>query len=73
MFGATATLENIFVLLAMRDSFVPQTKNFENGGEECDLDYVPKRQDITINHAISNSFGFFGHNLSLVWNNPSQI
>ena len=65
--GAAASVELIFCVLAMRDDIVPPTINQEKPDPACDLDYVPnvaRRQRINV--ALSNSFGFGGHNVSLI-------
>lgn len=65
--GATGALEAIFCLLAMRDSIIPPTINYEFPDPDCDLDYVPNvARKATINYTLSNSFGFGGHNATLV-------
>jgi 3-oxoacyl-[acyl-carrier-protein] synthase II len=54
-------------VLAMRDGIVPPTINLDNPDPECDLDYVPHRaREKKVKVAISNSFGFGGHNSSVV-------
>jgi 3-oxoacyl-[acyl-carrier-protein] synthase II len=66
--GAGAAIEGIFCLLAMRDGVVPPTVNLDNPDEGCDLDYVPHRarkHDVEV--ALSNSFGFGGHNNALIF------
>lgn len=65
--GATAALEVIFCLLAMRDSIAPPTINLDEPDPECDLDYVPNTaRELPIEYAMSNAFGFGGHNVSLI-------
>lgn len=67
MMGATGALESIFCVLAIRNSILPPTINYETPDPECDLDYVPnKAREVKINVAISNAFGFGGHNAVLV-------
>lgn len=68
MLGATAAVELIVVAKAINASLIPPTINLENQDERCDLkmDYVPgKARDAKIDIAISNSFGFGGHNACL--------
>ena len=53
--------------LAIRDSVIPPTINLENPGEECDLDYTPNvAREKKVRVALNNSFGFGGHNATLV-------
>jgi 3-oxoacyl-[acyl-carrier-protein] synthase II len=67
-FGAAGAIEAIFTILALRDRVVPPTINLETNDPECDLDYVPDvaREVPALETAVSNSFGFGGHNASIV-------
>ena len=68
MLGAAGGTEAVFTILSMRDGIVPPTINLDNPGEGCDLDYVPNEaRDMTVNVALSNSFGFGGTNGTLVF------
>ena len=68
LLGAAGAVEAIFTLLAMRDSVAPPTINLDNPDEGCDLDLVANQaQQRTIDVALSNSFGFGGHNAALVF------
>jgi 3-oxoacyl-[acyl-carrier-protein] synthase II len=68
LLGAAGAVEAIFSILAIRDQVAPPTINLENPGEGCDLDYVPNTaRPMTINVALSNSFGFGGTNGSLIF------
>ncbi|MCX6025636.1 MAG: beta-ketoacyl-ACP synthase II [Chloroflexi bacterium] len=68
LLGAAGGIEAIFSLLAIRDGLLPPTINYETPDPDCDLDYVPNRARRTaIRHAMSNSFGFGGHNACLVF------
>ncbi|MDH4337992.1 MAG: beta-ketoacyl-[acyl-carrier-protein] synthase II, partial [Candidatus Krumholzibacteria bacterium] len=72
--GAAAAVEIILCALAIRDDIVPPTINQETPDPACDLDYVPnaaRRQ--RINTALSNSFGFGGHNVSLIIRRFSDV
>lgn len=65
--GATAAAEAIFAVKAIEDNFVPPTTNLDNPDPECDLDYTPNvGHDHQIDHVLSNSFGFGGHNTTVV-------
>jgi 3-oxoacyl-[acyl-carrier-protein] synthase II len=67
LLGASGGLELILTVLAIRDGVLPATMNLDCPGEECDLDYIPKvPREKKINIAMSNSFGFGGHNACLV-------
>ncbi|MEI8071260.1 MAG: beta-ketoacyl-ACP synthase II [Planctomycetota bacterium] len=67
LIAAAGATELIVCLLAIRDSMAPPTINYEEPDPDCDLDYVPnKSREAKITHAVSNSFGFGGQNISLV-------
>jgi beta-ketoacyl-acyl-carrier-protein synthase II len=66
MMGATGALEAIFCVQAVRQGILPPTIHYETPDPECDLDYVPNRaREANISLAISNAFGFGGHNAVL--------
>ena len=68
MLGAAGGVEAIAAVLAISESFVPPTINYETPDEGLDLDYVPnKSREQVVNVAMSNSFGFGGHNACLVF------
>ncbi|MVX64070.1 beta-ketoacyl-ACP synthase II [Clostridium chromiireducens] len=68
LLGAAGAVEAIITALALRDGFLPPTINYKNPDPECDLNYIPNEGiDSKINYALSNSFGFGGHNASLVF------
>ncbi|MBN2581036.1 MAG: beta-ketoacyl-ACP synthase II [Pirellulales bacterium] len=67
LLGASGGVELILSILAMRDGVIPPTINLEDPDPECDLDYTPntaRQRKIAV--AMSNSFGFGGHNGCLV-------
>jgi 3-oxoacyl-[acyl-carrier-protein] synthase II len=65
--GAAGAVEALFSTLAIRDGKLPPTINYEVEDPECDLDYVPNEsRDADVRIAVSNSFGFGGHNASIV-------
>ncbi len=67
LLGAAGAVEMAASVLAMRDGIVPPTINLDNPDPECDLDYVPHRaREKKVKVAISNSFGFGGHNSSVL-------
>ena len=66
--GATSAMEAIFTVKSITDQIAPPTINLDNPDPECDLDYVPHTaRDMRIDYAMSNSFGFGGHNTVLVF------
>lgn len=65
--GASAAMEAVFCVLALRDQIAPPTMNLEAPDPACDLDYVPNQaREMPLNHIVSNAFGFGGHNAVLV-------
>ncbi|HEY61878.1 MAG TPA: beta-ketoacyl-ACP synthase II [Anaerolineae bacterium] len=67
LLGATGALEAIFCVKALQEGILPPTINYETPDPECDLDYVPNvARKVNIKHAMSNSFGFGGHNATLI-------
>jgi 3-oxoacyl-[acyl-carrier-protein] synthase II len=66
-FGAAGAVEAVFTTLAIRDGKLPPTINYEEPDPECDLDYIPNEsRDADVRVAVSNSFGFGGHNACIV-------
>jgi 3-oxoacyl-[acyl-carrier-protein] synthase II len=67
LLGASGGVELIISALAIQTSLLPPTINLEEPGEGCDLDYIPNvAREARINYVMSNSFGFGGHNASLL-------
>ena len=67
LLGAAGAIEAIFCAKAIETDYAPPTINYETPDPECDLDYVPNEaRRMTINVAMSNSFGFGGHNACLI-------
>jgi len=67
LLGASGAIEAIITSLALKEGFIPPTINYKTPDPECDLDYVPnKGKEAKFNYALTNSFGFGGHNASLV-------
>lgn len=67
MMGATAALEAILCIKAIQESVIPPTIHYQTPDPQCDLDYVPNQaRELSVNIAISNAFGFGGHNAVLV-------
>jgi 3-oxoacyl-[acyl-carrier-protein] synthase II len=66
--GAAGSIEAVISILAVGDNVAPPTINLDHPGEGCDLDYVPHHaQEVEIDYALSNSFGFGGTNGSLIF------
>jgi 3-oxoacyl-[acyl-carrier-protein] synthase II len=67
-FGAAGAVEAVFSVLAVRDRIAPPTINYEVPDPACDLDYVPNvaRELPGLTTALSNSFGFGGHNATII-------
>ncbi len=68
MMGATGALESIFCIQAIREGIMPPTVHYQTPDPQCDLDYIPNTaREKHIRVAISNAFGFGGHNTVLVF------
>jgi 3-oxoacyl-[acyl-carrier-protein] synthase II len=68
LLGAAGAVEAIFSVLALRDQVAPPTINLHTPGEGCDLDYIPNTaRQMSLEYALSNSFGFGGTNGSLIF------
>ncbi len=66
--GAAGAIEATFTVLSIRDGKLPPTINYEVEDPTCDLDYVPNEaRDADVKVAVSNSFGFGGHNACVVF------
>jgi 3-oxoacyl-[acyl-carrier-protein] synthase II len=67
LLGASGGVELVLTVLALRDGVVPPTINYQTPDPVCDLDYTPNQaRERNIRVAMSNSFGFGGHNGSLI-------
>ena len=74
LLGAGGALEAAFCILAMRDGIIPPTINLHDQDPDCDLNYTandPAKRKISV--AMSNSFGFGGHNSVLVFTDPGEV
>jgi 3-oxoacyl-[acyl-carrier-protein] synthase II len=71
LIGAAGAVEAIVSIQALRTGVVPPTINLDEPDPECDLDYVPHTaRERRVNVALSNSFGFGGHNAAVIFRNP---
>lgn len=68
LLGAAGAVEGIISVLAIRQGLLPATINYQTPDPDCDLDYVPNTpRQATVRWVMSNSFGFGGHNVSLIF------
>jgi 3-oxoacyl-[acyl-carrier-protein] synthase II len=68
LLGASGAIEAVFCVLAIREEVLPPTINYQTPDPECDLDYVPNQpRKASPRHVMSNSFGFGGHNATLIF------
>lgn len=68
MLGGAGAVEAVVALKALQQGVLPPTINQETPDPECDLDYVPNEaRNADVDHVLSNSFGFGGHNVSLLF------
>ncbi len=67
LLGAAGALEAVVCVKTLEDNILAPTINYETPDTECDLDYVPNRaRPLKVDHIMSNSFGFGGHNASII-------
>ena len=68
LLGASGSIEAIASALSIKENFIPPTINYSTPDPECNLNYTPNKMIKTnVDYAISNSFGFGGHNAVLVF------
>lgn len=73
LLGASGALEALICTLAIRDQVMPPTINYETPDPDCDLDYVPNTcRPGNLEHVMSNSFGFGGHNATIILSQPEN-
>ena len=67
LLGAAGALEAVIAVKTIQDCLLPPTINYETPDPECDLDYVPNSsRPANVRHVMSNSFGFGGHNATII-------
>jgi 3-oxoacyl-[acyl-carrier-protein] synthase II len=68
LLGAAGSIEAVITILAIKHGVIPPTINLTHPDPECDLDYVPNQaRQVKIRTAMTNSFGFGGHNSVLIF------
>lgn len=68
LIGGAGAIEAVITIMAIKDSFIPATINYEVADPDCDLDIVPNiGRDADVEYALSNSLGFGGHNATLLF------
>ncbi len=68
LLGASGAVEAVVCSLALHHGIAPPTINYLTPDPECDLDYVPNEpREVALKYAVSNSFGFGGHNVTLAF------
>ncbi|HET6871362.1 MAG TPA: beta-ketoacyl-ACP synthase II [Sporolactobacillaceae bacterium] len=73
LLGASGGIEAIFSIKALENNLLPPTINYETPDEECDLDYIPNQpREHQVNVVMSNSFGFGGHNATIIFKKFSE-
>src|SRR5258705_123225 len=72
MLGASGVVEAAATIVALRRGVLPPTHNLDDPDPACDLDHIRKSPRVSaVGHVLSNSFGFGGHNVSLLFGPPS--
>ena len=73
LLGAAGAVEGVVCVLALREGLLPATINYGEPDPECDLDIVPNEpRPAVLHHVLSNSFGFGGHNGSLIFSRSER-
>ena len=73
LLGAAGALEAIICVKALENQLLPPTINYETPDPECDLDYIPNTaRRATVRNIMSNSFGFGGHNATIILSQPTR-
>jgi 3-oxoacyl-[acyl-carrier-protein] synthase II len=73
LLGAAGTLEALICTKVFQDEILPPTINYTTPDPDCDLDYVPNEpRKARVDHIMSNSFGFGGHNATIILSRYSE-
>jgi 3-oxoacyl-[acyl-carrier-protein] synthase II len=73
LLGGAGAVESVASILAMQNEVLPATINYQTPDPECDLDYVPNQpRPARVDWVMSNSFGFGGHNVALIFRRPGD-
>jgi 3-oxoacyl-[acyl-carrier-protein] synthase II len=73
LLGASGAVEAVFCIMAIREEILPPTINYQTPDPHCDLDYIPNEpRKVSPRHVMSNSFGFGGHNATLIFSRFEQ-
>jgi 3-oxoacyl-[acyl-carrier-protein] synthase II len=73
LLGAAGALEAIICVKVLKDGILPPTINYETPDPDCDLDYVPNSaRQVPVRRVMSNSFGFGGHNATIILTHPEE-
>lgn len=73
LLGAAGAVESLVCLQAIAENVIPPTINLDTPDPECDLDYVPNEaREVDVTYAMTNSFGFGGHNVSLIFSSGRE-
>jgi 3-oxoacyl-[acyl-carrier-protein] synthase II len=73
LLGASGALESVFCVKVLNEGVLPPTINYQNPDPECDLDYIPnKSRQAQVGHVMSNSFGFGGHNATIIFSRYTE-
>lgn len=71
LLGGAGAVESLVCILGIREGVIPPTINYETPDPTCDLDYVPNEaREVSFDTAMTNSFGFGGHNVALIYGRP---
>lgn len=74
LLGAAGALEAVICTKVLEDQIIPPTINYEYPDPDCDLDYVPNRaRQSEVEHVMSNSFGFGGHNATIILSRYDEV